>query len=158
MGPQIKDKIIISVFLPNEEMEFDRSDEDGFMRSYKNKNDDVVLIVFEKLNLTGVSKIIPGLLINPHFQVAITRFDDMILVFMTKDRPLRIVLKKAQEPQKDFDEDENNECCYEEDKPYAHTNGKWTPCPYCGSKYVTTFMDGTAQCDDCKREYRYLQD
>lgn len=158
MDSQIKDKIIISVFLPNEEMEFYRSDEGGIMRSYKNKNDDITLIIFEKLNITGVSKLIPGLLLNPHFQVAITRFDDMILVFLTEDRPVRIVLKEAQKPQNGYDEEDNNEDCCEDDKPYAYTNGKWTPCPYCGSKYVTTFMDGTAQCDDCKREYRYLQD
>ena len=43
------------------------------------------------------------------------------------------------------------------DMPYAYTNGRWYPCPYCGSDRITTYMDGTAQCDDCKREFTYMK-
>ncbi len=157
MDTPIKDKMIISLFLPNEKMEFFRSDDKGHIRSYKNSNGDVSLLIFEGINEKGVSAALPGLILNPHFNVGITRFDGMILVFLTKERPVRVVVGKAPVPEKDYDEDDEEDYS-EEEKPYAYTNGKWTPCPYCGSKYVTTFMDGTAQCDDCKREYRYLQD
>lgn len=158
MDIPIKDKMIISLFLPDEKMEFLRSDNGGHMRSYKNSNGDVTMIFFEGISEKGVSAILPELILNPHFNVGITKLDGMILVFLTKDRPVRVVVGKAQEPQNDYEEDDNDEDCCEDDQPYAYTNGKWTPCPYCGSKNVTTFMDGTAQCDDCKREYRYLQD
>ena len=152
-----KDKIIISVLLPNEKMEFYRSGIEGHMRSYKNNNGDVTLIIFEGFNEKGLSSILPGLMLNPHFNVAITRYDGMVLVFLTEKRPVRVVLGEDQEPQNDCDTANKEEGC-EEGKPYAYTNGKWSPCPYCGSKCITTFMDGTAQCDDCKREFRYLQD
>lgn len=37
----------------------------------------------------------------------------------------------------------------------AYTHGRLRPCPYCGSDDVTTFCDGTAECNDCGGEYTY---
>lgn len=156
MNTPIIDKEIISKYLPNEEMKYYKGD-GKMMRSYQNHNGEVTLIIFERINEKGVSNLLPGMLLNPFFHVAITRYKDMILVFITKDRPISIVLEETPKPEKYFDEDDTDEDSDGDDQPYAYTNGRWSPCPYCGSKNISTFMDGTAQCDDCKREFRYLQ-
>lgn len=36
-----------------------------------------------------------------------------------------------------------------------YTYGRFTPCPYCGNKGTSTYTDGTAQCDKCRRWFRY---
>lgn len=28
-------------------------------------------------------------------------------------------------------------------------------CPYCSSNYISTYIDGTAECDRCGKEFRY---
>lgn len=40
-------------------------------------------------------------------------------------------------------------------KTGAYTYGHFRPCPYCGSDDVTTFCDGTAECNACGGEYTY---
>lgn len=40
-------------------------------------------------------------------------------------------------------------------KTGAYTHGRFRPCPYCGSDDVTTFCDGTAECNACGGEYTY---
>ena len=32
-----------------------------------------------------------------------------------------------------------------------YTHGVFSPCPYCGSEYIHTYIDGTAKCDKCNR-------
>ena len=44
-----------------------------------------------------------------------------------------------------------------EDGPMICTEGRMWPCPYCGSNDVQTYIDGTAQCHDCRRWYKYTQ-
>jgi transcriptional accessory protein Tex/SPT6 len=36
-----------------------------------------------------------------------------------------------------------------------YTHGVFSPCPYCGSEYIHTYIDGTAKCDKCKRWFCY---
>ena len=157
MNTPLIDKEIFSEFLPNEVMTYYQGDEKKLVRSYKNQNGKITLLIFERINEKGIAALLPNVLLNPIIHVAITRYKDKILIFMTEDRLIRFVFKEAQIPQKDCDADDNDEGLFEDDQPYAYTNGRWSPCPYCGSKNISTFMDGTAQCDDCKREFRYLQ-
>lgn len=35
------------------------------------------------------------------------------------------------------------------------TYGQLSPCPFCGSTSVTTYIDGTAQCNSCRKWYYY---
>ena len=44
-----------------------------------------------------------------------------------------------------------------EDGPMICTEGQLWPCPYCGSDDVQTYVDGTAQCNSCRRWYKYTQ-
>ena len=44
-----------------------------------------------------------------------------------------------------------------DDGPMICTEGRMWPCPYCGSDDVQTYIDGTAQCKDCRRWYKYTQ-
>ena len=36
-----------------------------------------------------------------------------------------------------------------------HTHGHWGACPYCGSRSISTYIDGTAECNHCGRMFRY---
>ena len=36
-----------------------------------------------------------------------------------------------------------------------YTHGVFSPCPYCGSKYIHTYIDGTAKWDKCNRWFCY---
>ncbi len=40
-------------------------------------------------------------------------------------------------------------------EPYLHTQGDIGTCPYCGSHDVHTYVDGTAGCNRCGKEFRY---
>lgn len=59
-----------------------------------------------------------------------------------------------------FEEDEYN---IEEDgdeyipdkSQMKYTHGVFSPCPYCGSEYIHTYIDGTAKCDKCNRWFCY---
>ena len=42
-----------------------------------------------------------------------------------------------------------------EDGPMIHTHGRLRPCPYCDSDDITTYIDGTAYCNQCGKWYRY---
>ena len=42
-----------------------------------------------------------------------------------------------------------------DDRALVHTHGRMSPCPYCGSDDVTTYMDGTANCHHCQEWYKY---
>lgn len=44
---------------------------------------------------------------------------------------------------------------FSEKRTGAYTHGKMSPCPYCGSRDVQTFCDGTAECASCGGEYTY---
>ena len=92
------------------------------------------------------------------FKIVITRYKDQIVVLMGEKTPFHIELEKPlvnidKEYVDDYEYDNSD---YKEELPYAYTNGRWSPCPYCGSEKISTFWDGTAQCDDCKREFRYM--
>lgn len=149
------DKEIISLFLPNEEMSFYKGDENSILRSYQNEKGDITLIILEVLS----PDIVKDMLLNRNFGIAIIRYKDKLLVFLTKDKQIKVLFEDKMKPKVDIVnaiyEDALNED--DDDQPYAYTDGRWTPCPYCGSDRISTFMDGTAQCDDCKREFRYLQ-
>lgn len=43
-----------------------------------------------------------------------------------------------------------------EDGPMICTEGQMWPCPYCRSYNIQTYLDGTAQCEDCHRWYKYM--
>ena len=43
------------------------------------------------------------------------------------------------------------------DGPMLCTEGRLRPCPYCESDDVNTYTDGTAQCNSCRRWYKYIQ-
>ena len=36
-----------------------------------------------------------------------------------------------------------------------YTHGVFSHCPYCGSKYIHTYIDGIAKCDKCNRWFCY---
>ena len=36
-----------------------------------------------------------------------------------------------------------------------YTHGVFSPCPYCGTEYIHTYIDGTAKCDKCNRWFCY---
>ena len=36
-----------------------------------------------------------------------------------------------------------------------HTHGNIGACPYCGGTYITKYFDGTAECNLCRRIFRY---
>ena len=36
-----------------------------------------------------------------------------------------------------------------------YTHGVFSPCPYCGSKSIRTYTDGTAKCESCKQWFCY---
>ena len=42
-----------------------------------------------------------------------------------------------------------------DDGPMIHTHGRLRPCPYCDSDDITTYIDGTAYCNQCGKWYRY---
>jgi len=41
------------------------------------------------------------------------------------------------------------------DGPMIYTHGRLRPCPYCDSDDITTYIDGTAYCNQCGKWYRY---
>ena len=87
------------------------------------------------------------------FNVVMSKYKDKILVTMTKieESPK----SKTMVVEEKFDDEDDD--CQHDDMPHAYTNGRWSPCPYCGSDRISTFMDGTAQCDNCKREFTYMR-
>lgn len=42
-----------------------------------------------------------------------------------------------------------------EDGPMIHTHGQIWPCPYCNCDDITTYIDGTAHCNQCGKWFRY---
>lgn len=151
------DKEIMEEFFHGEKMKMTANNKDQNIRSYTSKDKKCGFIIGMENN-----KALVGLLINTmiehkdQFNVIITNYKKM-LVGLILDKSLQNdIIKHAQKPvENNYDEDDEDE--FDEDLPYAYTNGQWTPCPYCGSRNVTTFCDGTAKCDECGREYRYLQ-
>ena len=55
------------------------------------------------------------------------------------------------------DDDEITGLGATDDGPMLCTEGRVWPCPYCGSDAVDTYIDGTAQCNNCHRWYKYTQ-
>ena len=63
-----------------------------------------------------------------------------------------------------IDETSNSNNYYDDFEKYSlppieskmvFTHGRLTPCPYCGSNGINTYTDGTAQCYDCGKWFRY---
>jgi uncharacterized protein (DUF983 family) len=56
-------------------------------------------------------------------------------------------------------QNEYEDMYYEEDEEayveMSFTKGRIDECPYCGSHSISTYIDGTAECDECGREFRY---
>lgn len=44
-----------------------------------------------------------------------------------------------------------------DDGPMLCTEGNIRPCPYCGHDGTSTYIDGTARCDSCRRWFKYTQ-
>lgn len=59
----------------------------------------------------------------------------------------------------DFEEDDDNDfekhSLPPDESKMVFTHGRLTPCPYCGSNGINTYTDGTAQCYDCGKWFRY---
>lgn len=59
----------------------------------------------------------------------------------------------------DFEEDDDNDfekhSLQPDESKMVFTHGRLTPCPYCGSNGINTYTDGTAQCYDCGKWFRY---
>ena len=63
-----------------------------------------------------------------------------------------------------FDDNIDENCDIEEEKDdeyipeksqMKYTHGVISPCPYCGSKSIHTYTDGTAKCENCKQWFCY---
>ena len=147
------DKEILETIFPNEKMKFLQATPDKKLRGYTNSNNIALFICDKSISRVVVDSFTQIMLKNKNFDVVISHHKDKILVTMTK-------IDKSPKPQANAIEEEyydEEDYCQQDDMPYAYTNGYWTPCPYCGSDRISTFMDGTAKCDDCKREFTYMQ-
>lgn len=148
------DKEILDQFFPNKMMRLMQATPDKRLRAFTNNEDGIALFIGEKSASKEVVNSFTRLMqSDKRFHVVISHYKDKILVLLTliqePPKPKTLVVEE------EFDDDDD--CSNQDEMPYAYTNGRWTPCPYCGSDRITTFWDGTAQCDDCKREFTYWQ-
>ena len=155
--PEI-DKQILGRFFSGYKYEQYQTAENNKVRAYKIDDKDISLMIIEKETIRLAVELFTKLmLLRKDIHSVITNYDEHIVIITTKSFVINILLEKPHakhsssiEDNTYFDDDSD------EDDSIAFTNGKWSPCPYCGSKRISTFMDGTAQCDDCKREFRYM--
>ena len=152
------DKEILGRFFPGYKYEQYEAAENNNVRAYKIDDKDISLMIIEKETIRFAVELFTKLmLLRKDIHSVITNYDEHIVIITTKSFVINILLEEPHvkhnssiEDNAYFDEESD------EDDSIAFTNGKWSPCPYCGSKRISTFMDGTAQCDDCKREFRYM--
>lgn len=154
--PEI-DKEILERFFLGYKYEQYQAAENNKVRAYKIDDKDISLMIIEKEAIRLAIELFTKLmLLRKDIHSVITNYDEHIVIITTKSFVINILLEK---PHVKCSSVEDNTLFNEgndEDDSIAFTNGKWSPCPYCGSKRISTFMDGTAQCDDCKREFRYM--
>ena len=152
------DKEILGRFFPGYKYEQYEAAENNNVRAYKIDDKDISLMIIEKETIRFAVELFTKLmLLRKDIHSVITNYDEQIVIITTKSFVINILLEEPHvkhnssiEDNAYFDEESD------EDDSIEFTNGKWSPCPYCGSKRISTFMDGTAQCDDCKREFRYM--
>lgn len=152
------DKEILGRFFPGYKYEQYEAAENNNVRAYKIDDKDISLMIIEKETIRFAVELFTKLmLLRKDIHSVITNYDEQIVIITTKSFVINILLEEPHvkhnssiEDNAYFDEESD------EDDSIAFTNGKWSPCPYCRSKRISTFMDGTAQCDDCKREFRYM--
>jgi hypothetical protein len=155
--PEI-DKEILGRFFSGYKYEQYEAAESNNVRAYKIDDKDISLMIIEKEALRFATELFMKLmLLRKDIHSVITNYDEHIVIITTKSFVINILLEEPYvkhnssiEDNAYFDEESD------EDDSIAFTNGKWSPCPYCGSKRISTFMDGTAQCDECKRVFRYM--
>jgi len=149
---------ILERFFPGYKYQQYDSSDNNKVRGYKIDDKDISLMIIEKETIRVAVELFTKLmLLRKDIHSVITNYDEQIVIITTKSFVINILLEEPHvkhnssiEDNAYFDEESD------EDDSIAFTNGKWSPCPYCGSKRISTFMDGTAQCDDCKREFRYM--
>lgn len=152
------DKKILGRFFPEYKYEQYKAAENNNVRAYKIDDKDISLMIIEKETIRFAVELFTKLmLLRKDIHSVITNYDEHIVIITTKSFVINILLEEPHvkhnssiEDNAYFDEESD------EDDSIAFTNGKWSPCPYCGSRRISTFMDGTAQCDECKREFRYM--
>ena len=154
--PEI-DKQILGRFFSGYKYEQYQTAENNKVRAYKIDDKDISLMIIEKETIRLAVEIFTKLmLLRKDIHSVIANYDEHIVIITTKSFVINILLEKPHVKCSSVEDnaffDEGND----EDDSIAFTNGKWSPCPYCGSKRISTFMDGTAQCDECKREFRYM--
>ena len=155
------DKDIIAKFSQGAEMHFYKKLPGKSLRFYSSKDKKLSLTIASYKDARYLIDLYTRIMVvrRDVFKVVITRFKDQVVVLMSDRIPFHVELEKPiikVKEQYDVDDEEDDDDEYIEEMPYAYTNGRWCPCPYCGSRRISTFWDGTAQCDDCKREFRYL--
>ena len=153
------DKQILRKYFSGYKYEQYQTAENGKVRAYKINDKDISLMITEKDTIRFAVEIFTKLmLLRKDIHSVITNYDEHIVIIMTQTFSINIMLENPNVKQSSSIEDntyfDDNS---DEDDSIAFTNGQWSPCPYCGSKRISTFMDGTAQCDDCKREFRYMK-
>lgn len=154
--PEI-DKQILGRFFSGYKYERYQTEENGKVRAYKIGDKDISLMIIEKETIRVAVELFTKLmLLRKDIHSVITNYDEHIVIITTQSFVINVLLEKPQVKCKSVEDDAFFDEGNDEDDTIAFTNGQWSPCPYCGSKRISTFMDGTAQCDDCKREFRYM--
>lgn len=152
------DKKILERFFSGYKYEQYQTAENNNVRAYKIDDKDISLIIIEKETIRFAVELFTKLMfLRKDIHSVITNYDEHIVIITTQSFVINILLKKPHvKPNSSIEDNTYFDEESDEDDSIAFTNGKWSPCPYCGSRRITTFMDGTAQCDECKREFRYL--
>ena len=152
------DKQILRKYFSGYKYEQYQTAENGKVRAYKINDKDISLMITEKDTIRFAVEIFTKLmLLRKDIHSVITNYDECIVIITTQSFVINILLEKPQVKCSSVEDDAFFDEGNDEDDTIAFTNGQWSPCPYCGSKRISTFMDGTAQCDDCKREFRYMK-
>lgn len=162
------DKEIIEHFFPGKKLKCMAKFDDHNVRFYVSKDKSYAITIGSgEKSIKPLVEMYTRLMVarRDGFNVIITNCDDYVVVLLAETSYFKlkvvhpVVLPKVNNEDNEF-EDNEFEDDYDHnhnDMPYAYTNGRWYPCPYCGSDRITTYMDGTAQCDDCKREFTYMK-
>ena len=152
------DKQILRKYFSGYKYEQYQTAENSKVRAYKINDKDISLMITEKDTIRFAVEIFTKLmLLRKDIHSVITNYDEHIVIITTQSFVINILLEKPQVKCSSVEDDAFFDEGNDEDDTIAFTNGQWSPCPYCGSKRISTFMDGTAQCDDCKREFRYMK-
>ena len=148
---------ILERFFPGYKYQQYDSSDNNKVRGYKIDDKDISLMIIEKETIRVAVELFTKLmLLRKDIHSVITNYDEHIVIITTQSFVINILLEKPQVKCSSVEDDAFFDEGNDEDDTIAFTNGQWSPCPYCGSKRISTFMDGTAQCDDCKREFRYM--